>query len=213
MTKVIMLATEAKSAALQQLAVSSVRSSHLATGTGTDQIVVAAITGDSRFIRDSASGHLKLGELVATAVRRATLKALRQQNQLTPAVTARVSYVLARFGFDRSELLTHWQTQLSAKQYALAARNLDSMLSNTRVVASAYAYAALLDRIQYQSLGELAALEALRDQAAQVAVSLSGKSDQWPDYWQQLNRTQDPITLFADALLLGWQTKWPDQEP
>ncbi len=67
MVRTVITATEAKTAALQELAVNSRYSDHLATGTGTDQIGVAArlhtglpLTG--------AGKHCVLGELIGTTV-------------------------------------------------------------------------------------------------------------------------------------------------
>ncbi len=55
--------TEAKTAALQRLAVRSLYSSDPATGTGTDQFAIAAAeTGGHRLT--SASPHVKFGELI-----------------------------------------------------------------------------------------------------------------------------------------------------
>src|SRR4029453_16806255 len=55
---------EAKSAALTELAVPSGVSSHLATGTGTDQFVLAAVI-DSRVREiEDAGTHTKVGELI-----------------------------------------------------------------------------------------------------------------------------------------------------
>ena len=57
--KAMMLAVEAKSAALAELAVPSTVSRHLATGTGTDQITIASVIDSKLTELQSASGHLK----------------------------------------------------------------------------------------------------------------------------------------------------------
>ena len=89
--------TEAKSAALQRLAVPSCYSPDLATGTGTDQFCVAApIEGGVPLT--SASPHMKVGELIGLCVRRATLEALRWQNGLEPSFTRGVFHALGRHG-------------------------------------------------------------------------------------------------------------------
>ena len=80
----IMTATEAKSAALQELAVNSRYSDGLSTGTGTDQIAVAAMQTDETPLT-SAGKHAKLGELIGRAVKAAVKKTLANQNNLTPA--------------------------------------------------------------------------------------------------------------------------------
>lgn len=67
MVRTVMTATEAKSAALQDLDVRSVRTPSVhATGTGTDQVVV--ISGSATPALHNAGGHAKLGELIGKAV-------------------------------------------------------------------------------------------------------------------------------------------------
>ena len=79
MTRAIISATEAKTAALQDLDIRSAYSSlyNQATGTGTDNIIVIQGTG----IRiDNAGGHSKLGELIAKAVYAGVQEAVYKQN-------------------------------------------------------------------------------------------------------------------------------------
>jgi hypothetical protein len=79
MTRAIISATEAKSAALQDFDVRSSYSSRInqATGTGTDNIIVVEGRGT---VLDNAGGHSKLGELIAKAVYEAVQEALYMQN-------------------------------------------------------------------------------------------------------------------------------------
>lgn len=79
MARAIMTATEAKTAALQDLDVRSAFSPNLqATGTGTDNMII--VSG-----RDSApmiywtGGHTKIGELIAVTARLAVIEALEKQ--------------------------------------------------------------------------------------------------------------------------------------
>ncbi|MGC8720890.1 MAG: adenosylcobinamide amidohydrolase, partial [Thermodesulforhabdaceae bacterium] len=79
MARAIITATEAKTAALQDL---DVRSSYTgsrwqATGTGTDEIIVVSGKGKPA---DNAGGHSKLGELIAKAVYDGVKEALLKQN-------------------------------------------------------------------------------------------------------------------------------------
>ncbi|MBW1706035.1 MAG: adenosylcobinamide amidohydrolase, partial [Deltaproteobacteria bacterium] len=79
MTRAIISATEAKTAALQDLDVRSAYSRlvHQATGTGTDNIMVVQGTG----VRiDNAGGHSKMGELIARAVYEGVREAVYRQN-------------------------------------------------------------------------------------------------------------------------------------
>jgi hypothetical protein len=81
MTRAIISATEAKTAALMDL---DIRSSYqplqyAATGTGTDNIIVVQGSGTDI---DNAGGHSKMGELLARAVYEAVKKAVFNQNGL-----------------------------------------------------------------------------------------------------------------------------------
>ncbi len=79
MTRAVISATEAKSAALQDMDIRSSYSSlrNQATGTGTDNIIVVQGTGESI---DSTGGHSKMGELMARAVYDGVRKAIHLQN-------------------------------------------------------------------------------------------------------------------------------------
>ena len=81
MTRAIISATEAKTAALMDM---DVRSSatpriHQATGTGTDNIIVVEGTGKQI---DNTGGHSKMGELIAKAVYEAVQEAVYKQGSL-----------------------------------------------------------------------------------------------------------------------------------
>ncbi len=81
MTRALIAATEAKTAALQDLDIrSSTQPCFAATGTGTDNIIVVQGAG-TRI--DNAGGHCKMGELIATAVHAGVTEALFRQNGLT----------------------------------------------------------------------------------------------------------------------------------
>ncbi|MCP3952740.1 MAG: adenosylcobinamide amidohydrolase, partial [Desulfobacterales bacterium] len=80
MTRAIISATEAKTAALLDMDVrSSYRPLHRATGTGTDNVLV--IEGAGTPI-DNTGGHSKMGELIASAVYEGVQEAVYRQNGL-----------------------------------------------------------------------------------------------------------------------------------
>ena len=96
--------TEGKTAALMELGISSRYSQDLATGTGTDQVCVAAPEAEGRYAYTATNPHSKLGELLGQAVRAATKHALRWQNGLEPSHTRSVFHALRRFGFSETAL-------------------------------------------------------------------------------------------------------------
>jgi iron complex transport system substrate-binding protein len=81
MNRAIISATEAKSAALQDLDIRSAYTAmrNPATGTGTDNIIVVEGTGNRI---DNAGGHSKMGELIAKAVYAGVKEAAFKQNGL-----------------------------------------------------------------------------------------------------------------------------------
>ena len=90
--------TEAKSAALAELAAPSRYSPTIATGTGTDQFCLAAPLDPHRTPRTATGPHAKLGELIGRAVIDAVKEALRWQNGLEPSMTRGLFHALGRFG-------------------------------------------------------------------------------------------------------------------
>lgn len=80
LTRAIICATEAKSAALQDLDIrSSYSSRYQATGTGTDEVLV--VEGRGKRV-ENAGGHSKLGELIAKAVYSGVKESIALQNGL-----------------------------------------------------------------------------------------------------------------------------------
>lgn len=209
MAKAMIVATEAKSAVLQALAVPSTQSEYLATGTGTDQLIIASPLpekGDKPL--KSASGHLKLGELIGTAVYEATLEALKQQSDLTPAATANIYYALDRFGLTQQRLLDEISRQVPESLFVASKSNLASIQYDSELVAAAYEYAIILDRVQYGTLTSQEALAALQNLSASIAVEVSGKPEDWPDYRQRIVMSQsDLISAFVAAVVIGLQEK------
>jgi adenosylcobinamide hydrolase len=79
MARAIITATEAKTAALQDMdARSSVSPQNQATGTGTDNIIVVSGRESDRMIL-STGGHTKIGELIGTSTKTAVAEAIKKQ--------------------------------------------------------------------------------------------------------------------------------------
>lgn len=201
--------TEAKTTALMELAVPSRYSSHMATGTSTDQYIVAApLTG--RKLKWTGP-DTKLGELIGAAVREATKDALRWQNGLESSYTRSITRTLGRFGLTEPELLKRLKELLPAGEYELLVKNQMGVTMEPRLAAAAFGYAAVLDRLQYGTIPEELAAEMLRDQAATAAVALSTKTERWQSFWQAIPiSAMDRIDPFVRALALGWQAKWTE---
>ncbi|MBQ4132604.1 MAG: adenosylcobinamide amidohydrolase [Desulfovibrionaceae bacterium] len=79
MCQLIIVATEAKTAALEDLDIRSSFSGKPATGTGTDNLIVIGGEGPAASM---AGPHTRLGELAGRAVYQAVLEAVGRQNEL-----------------------------------------------------------------------------------------------------------------------------------
>jgi len=206
--RAVMTMVEAKSAALGELAVPSGASPHLATGTGTDQFLLAVPIGGAPSLEDAGT-HTKLGELIGETVRQATVEALRWQNGLERSHTRSLVRALGRFGLTEPVLRERLRAVLPAESYELLEKNAIGVLMEPRVSAAAFAYAAVLDRLQYGTLPADLAGELLRDQSASVAVALSAKPALWPEYWSRIPASAtDRLEPFVTGLALGWQARW-----
>ncbi|MBT0159900.1 adenosylcobinamide amidohydrolase [Candidatus Bathyarchaeota archaeon A05DMB-2] len=81
MARAIITATEAKTAALQDLNVRSTSApQHQATGTGTDNVIV--VSGRMGRPLLASSGHVKIGELIGHATKAAVTEALKRHDGL-----------------------------------------------------------------------------------------------------------------------------------
>ncbi|MGM0644632.1 MAG: adenosylcobinamide amidohydrolase, partial [Thermodesulfobacteriota bacterium] len=82
MTRALIAATEAKTAALMDLDIRTGygNGEYRATGTGTDNVLVIQGTGETL---DKAGGHTRLGEMIAKAVSGGVKEAILKQNGLT----------------------------------------------------------------------------------------------------------------------------------
>jgi hypothetical protein len=205
----VVVMTEAKGAALHRLAVPSRYSSDLATGTGTDQYVVAAPRVGPPPLT-SASPHLKLGELVGLAVRRATLESLRWQNGLEPSITRGVFHALGRYGLSEATFFDDIARHLEPGDLELLRQNAKAALYDPRAGAAAHALAAVLDRVRYGTLPASVARDAVIQQAALLAASLAARLDRWAELRERLHALgeEEPKAVALAAVALGWREKW-----
>ncbi len=208
-TRAVLTMTEAKSAALHDLAVSSRYSQDLATGTGTDQFCLAAPIDESRKSREGAGPHCKLGELIGRSVRSATKEALRWQNGLEVSYTRGIFKALGRHGVTEALLAARLKELLSSADYELLENNSKSAYFEPQVSAAAYALAAVIDRARAGTISKDIAASAIRQQTALLASSLAAKPAEWRQFWEGLHPDPDnPAEAVAQAMALGWQAKW-----
>jgi adenosylcobinamide amidohydrolase len=212
LTRAVATLTEAKTAALLDLAIPSRYSPALATGTGTDQYCLAAPLDATAAPRTWTGKHTKLGELIGRAVIEAVKEALRWQNGLDPARTRNLLHALGRFGLDEARLLADAGALLSEADRKLLHDNHQAVLHQPQAAGAAYALAAVQDRITQGTLPPDAGAEQLASQAALLAAGLAQKPDAYPAFRAALlaegGASAGLPALIARALALGWRAKW-----
>ncbi|MBW2709718.1 MAG: adenosylcobinamide amidohydrolase [Deltaproteobacteria bacterium] len=196
MTRAIITATEAKTAALMDL---DVRSSvtprrYQATGTGTDNILVVQGTGNSVKL---AGGHSKMGELIARAAYQGVVEAVSKQNGL---VTARSIFQRLR---DRKitvyELVSEAQCDCMAKK-GQATIALEEILMEPRYAGFVQTAFALSDNYQRGLINDLSSYQLW---CQTVAEEIAGREiPQFRDLVTDEN-IPVPLKMSLNALLNG----------
>jgi adenosylcobinamide amidohydrolase len=209
LARVVVTMTEGKSAGLHRLAVPSKLHVDLATGTGTDQYCIAAPSAGSRPLT-SASTHMKFGELVGLAARKATIEALRWQNGLEASYTRGVFHALGRYGVKEETLFEEIAPLLSEPELELLKKNAKAVFYEPLVGSAAHALATVCDRVRYGTIPDAAAADAMVQQAAALAANLAAQVHRWPEFRTTLRpHANDGVKgLVLRALALGWSEKW-----
>ncbi|HIE32749.1 MAG TPA: adenosylcobinamide amidohydrolase [Thermodesulfobacteriaceae bacterium] len=208
LVRAVKMATEAKVTVLEELHVASRYSCGRATGTGTDQIAVAALECGRRPL-SGAGKHVKLGELIALSVREALFQALALQNKLTPDLIRYAPRLLERYGLNEEALLAALKDYLPSPVYEWLVRNVRPVFGDLGLVSHLMAYLHLWDQVCYGVIPSEIAGEVLLDQAALIACALSQRRGDFGQYLKELAQHKaDPKKLLLAALALGFTAKW-----
>ena len=215
LVRAVMTATEAKSAALQELSISSRYSRQIATGTGTDQIAVCApLSGTSSPIR-GAGHHTTLGELIGKAVRRAIKETLVFQNGLFPAGCCSCSHLMARFGFREEGALVEAVLPFLPEAVHEGVRGGPHVFDrDPMTVLAVAAYLHVFDQTEWGVVPPACRREAAAVYGAGIAAALSGRGDREATYRQAIMERMaaedrdDPAFVVPHALGLGYAEKW-----
>lgn len=158
LVRTLITATEAKSAALQELMAPSRYSRGIATGSGTDGIVVVSNSASPNVFTD-AGQHSKLGELIGITVKEAVKEALEKETGLNPSRQRNFLARLERYGVKPVDF---WQKvppegfNLSQETYL---KHLNFLAPEEKLVALATSLLHLLDEYMW---GLLPAKEVIR---------------------------------------------------
>lgn len=206
------MVTEGKSVAVLDLRMPSLQSSGLATGTGTDQIAIAAplASGDADWERLWVGGHNSLGELLGRATRDAVSRCLLLQNGVCAELRRTLCGALARHGCDEQALRQQARRQLTADEAELFERNLLAVIHDPQSAAAAYCLAESIDLAEVGILHREVAREAILNQAALLAASVAVQPARFAEFRQDLQAHQgyDSGSLAALAVIRGFSAKW-----
>ncbi len=213
MVRVVMTATEAKTAVLQELAVNSRYSDGLATGTGTDQIAVASKLNTGKSLT-GAGKHSKLGELIGLAVKKAIKKTLLRQNGMSPERQCSCRIHLQRFGADKESMIKGISEYLNGQDVQLLKDNFSCIDHDPVTVGAIAALVHLRDKHAWGILPQTCLPEIMGGQAALAAASVKGDFTALENYRLELAPPAAKLTnagfmdLVHKAMGLGFRDKW-----
>ena len=159
--RALITCTEAKSAAVSELAVPSCYSNSLATGSGTDGVIIVSDQSDKLTLTD-AGNHFKLGELIGQAVKSAVKEALFLETQLCPQRQFDFFRRLSRYGISEKTLNTRFILQSSSDGIAISENlgsktkalnifpdELNKLINKREVIMMSILYAHMLDQLSW----------------------------------------------------------------
>lgn len=129
MVKALIVGTEAKSAAILELMAKSNYSCDIATGSGTDGMIIISNI-ESNIILSDAGGHSKLGELIGIAVKESVKESLDNQTGLNPKSQHNFIRRFERYGIDENSL---WDAylKLMSENFQFYQTHISKIFSNT----------------------------------------------------------------------------------
>lgn len=147
--RALVMCTEAKTAALQELLAGSNFSTGIATGSGTDQTVILT-NPSSHLYFEHAGKHSKLGELIGLCVKEAVKKALFLETGLDARKQFSVLRRPKRFGVTDESMRGVWENRCSTALDKESSSNLIEALDQIPdLVTYTSLFVHLLDQIQW----------------------------------------------------------------
>ena len=207
------VATEAKSAVLHELTTPSRYSGSLATGTGTDQIGIAAQLG-TEVVHHDANKHSKLGELIGQAMEGALRQALNLQCGMTPDSRRSSIIQLERFGDTQERFIEDISSRLPESLQTLFTDNFLAINHDPVTVGAVQACVHVKDQITWGVLPESCAKDSLLYQTGLIARAVCGKAlapETFLTDWNTgdlAHSNDDFLQLIHQAFATGFAIKW-----
>jgi len=211
--RAMMTATEAKTAALQELMANSNYSTGLATGSGTDSAILISDLESDIYVRSSGK-HNVLGELIGKAVKEAVKEALDKQTGMNAKRQARISYQAKRYGITANKVKMYHshiypESTLSDDEFQKRFEQVDSQ---QELVASFASIIHLIDQYEWGLLDQIAVHNIAGKQLQELRKShglpeIKGHSkDKHPNmlkrpFWEAM--TSPLVVVMADLVEKG----------
>lgn len=196
MNRAIITATEAKTAALLDLDIRSAYNplKYRATGTGTDNILVAEGSGPNL---ENAGGHSKLGELISKAVYAGVQEAVRKQNKIVSERS--IFHRLQERGIDLYEVVSQIKISKGVSKDEILSTLYCTLLEPEH---TSFLQSALALSDDYQK-GLLTDLSSFRSWCLEISSDIAGQSVQ--DIQDCLKENNYPVILkmALNAILYG----------
>ena len=202
LAKALVTATEAKTAALQELLAPSCISGGLATGSGTDGVIIVSNLEAPTSLTD-AGHHGKLGEYIGRVVKNTVKEALVADIGFRSYACGSVLKRMKRFGLDDSRMASVYQSAAiqGKKDLAQFSWFLKSIDSDDRYIGIATLYAHLLDLLQWELV---AGQEAIR--LATALLNELAKISESPLPVSKITQAEDNNVpgLLVEVFALNW---------
>jgi len=146
LAQAMVVAVEAKTAVLQELLAGSMRSSRIATGSGTDNMMIIA-NAESDNLLTYAGQHGKLGELIGVTVMDAVRQSLDQHMGLSEKSQHDMFARIKRFGITEKSFIEGFRAIDNEMPVAKFMNNLHAVSANGELVTLTSLYIHLLDQM------------------------------------------------------------------
>ncbi|MBF7095649.1 adenosylcobinamide amidohydrolase [Alkalibacter mobilis] len=201
MARSIMTSTEAKVAALQELMASSLRSSGIATGSGTDNIMIIA-NADSNDKLTYAGKHGKLGELIGRTVMDAVTESLEKHMNLSANSQHSVLSRTKRYGIDEKSLIEKIEVICPSLDISDVLHLVHTKDRNGVLVGLTSLYIHLMDQLKWGLISGKTASQCGEILLNQISTCLSNETIPENVFSENINSMAELFTAcFADAVV------------
>lgn len=159
LTRAVVTVTEAKTAVLQELMANSVYSEGLATGSGTDGVVVIG-NMESDIYLYNAGKHCMLGELIGRTVKQAVREALSRQSGMNADRQASIAWQNLRYSItEKSIYETYLQIYPQTKDKTIIRDRISLLVKDNDLVARIASIIHLIDQNKWGLLTDTTLLD------------------------------------------------------